>query len=79
MRRTTRGDDRKDTVVPSARIAPGEWARGREMALIDAVQSTMLSAIKIPEWDRDIVLDVYDAARRIVSTGMSERFTRIDA
>jgi phenylpyruvate tautomerase PptA (4-oxalocrotonate tautomerase family) len=38
----------------------------------------MLSAIKIPEWDRDIVVDLYDRTRRIVPTGSSERFTRIE-
>jgi phenylpyruvate tautomerase PptA (4-oxalocrotonate tautomerase family) len=64
--------------MPSVRIATGEWARGCEMALIEAVQSAMLSAIKIPEWDRDIVVDIYDGARRIVPAGMSERFTRIE-
>jgi phenylpyruvate tautomerase PptA (4-oxalocrotonate tautomerase family) len=64
--------------MPSARIVTGEWARGREMDLIEAVQSAMLSAIKIPEWDRDVVVDLYDGARRIVPTGRSERFTRVE-
>ena len=41
--------------MPSTRIASGEWARDRELELIAAVQSAMLSAIKIPEWDRDVV------------------------
>jgi len=48
------------------------------MELIAAVQSALLSAIKIPEWDRDIVVDIYDANRRIIPTGRSERFTRIE-
>lgn len=64
--------------MPSVRIVTGEWARGHEMALIEAVQSAMLSAIKIPEWDRDVVVDLYDRTRRIVPTGSSERFTRIE-
>jgi phenylpyruvate tautomerase PptA (4-oxalocrotonate tautomerase family) len=64
--------------MPSTRIASGEWARGREMELIAAVQSAMLSAIKIPEWDRDVVVDIYDGGRRIIPTGRSERFTRIE-
>jgi len=38
----------------------------------------MVSAIGIPEWDRDIVLDLYDEARRIVPAGRSERFTRVE-
>jgi len=45
---------------------------------MEAIQSAMVSAIRIPEWDRDIVLDIYDGARRIVPNGMSERFTRIE-
>ena len=64
--------------MPSTRIVTGEWARGNETALIEAVQSAMVSAIGIPEWDRDIVLDLYDEARRIVPAGRSERFTRIE-
>lgn len=46
--------------------------------LIAAVQSAMLSAIKIPEWDRDVVVDVYDVNRRIIPTGRSEKFTRVE-
>ena len=64
--------------MPSVRIVTGEWARGHELALIETVQSAMLSAIKILEWDRDIVVDLYDRTRRIVPTGSSERFTRIE-
>jgi phenylpyruvate tautomerase PptA (4-oxalocrotonate tautomerase family) len=64
--------------MPSTRIVTGEWARGNETALIEAVQSAMVSAIKIPEWDRDIVLDLYDGMRRIVPVGRSERFTRVE-
>jgi phenylpyruvate tautomerase PptA (4-oxalocrotonate tautomerase family) len=64
--------------MPSTRIVTGEWARGNERALIEAVQSAMVSAIGIPEWDRDIVLDLHDEARRIVPAGRSERFTRVE-
>ena len=64
--------------MPCVRIATGTWAVGIEMKLIDAVQSALISAFRIPEWDRDVVLDLYDANRRIVSTGRSERFTRIE-
>jgi phenylpyruvate tautomerase PptA (4-oxalocrotonate tautomerase family) len=64
--------------MPSTRIMTGDWARGREMALIDAVQSALVSAIKIPDWDRDIVVELFDDKRRIVPPGKSERFTRIE-
>jgi phenylpyruvate tautomerase PptA (4-oxalocrotonate tautomerase family) len=64
--------------MPSTMIITGEWARGRETALLDAVQSAFVSAIKTPEWDRDIVVDLYPAVRRIVPTGKSERYTRIE-
>lgn len=64
--------------MPCVRIATGTWAAGIEMQLIEAVQTALVSAFKIPEWDRDVVLDLYDANRRIVSTGRSERYTRIE-
>ena len=64
--------------MPCVRIATGNWAVGIEMKLIEAVQSALVSAFKIPEWDRDVVLDLYDENRRIVSTGRSERYTRIE-
>jgi len=48
------------------------------MALIEAVQSALVQAFRIPERDRDVVLDLYDERRRIVSTGRSERYTRIE-
>jgi len=64
--------------MPCVRIATGKWAVGVETHLIEAVQSALVSAFKIPEWDRDVVLDLYDENRRIVSTGRSERYTRIE-
>jgi phenylpyruvate tautomerase PptA (4-oxalocrotonate tautomerase family) len=64
--------------MPCVRIATGTWAAGSEMKLIEAVQAALVSAFKIPEWDRDVVLDIYDERRRIVSTGRSERYTRIE-
>ena len=64
--------------MPCVRIATGKWAVGVEMKLIGAVQSALVSSFKIPEWDRDVVLDLYDANRRVVSTGRSERYTRIE-
>ena len=64
--------------MPCVRIATGTWAVGVEMQLIEAVQSALVSAFKIPEWDRDVVLDLYDANRRIFSHGRSERYTRIE-
>ncbi|MEO8245281.1 MAG: hypothetical protein ABI832_23665, partial [bacterium] len=37
------------------------------MKLIEAVQSALVSAFRISEDDRDIVLDLYEPSRRIVS------------
>jgi phenylpyruvate tautomerase PptA (4-oxalocrotonate tautomerase family) len=48
------------------------------MELIEAVQSALVSAIRIPDWDRDIVVDLYDGTRRIVPSGTSDRYTRIE-
>jgi phenylpyruvate tautomerase PptA (4-oxalocrotonate tautomerase family) len=64
--------------MPSTQIMTGEWARGREIELIEAVQSAFVTAIKTPEWDRDVAVDLYDSRRRIVPTGKSERYTRIE-
>jgi phenylpyruvate tautomerase PptA (4-oxalocrotonate tautomerase family) len=64
--------------MPCVRIATGSWAAGRAMALIEAVQAALVSAFQIPDGDRDIVLDLYDANRRIVPAGRSERYTRVE-
>jgi hypothetical protein len=63
--------------MPCVTLATGRWALGREMELIEAVQSALVTAFKIPDWDRDVVLDLYDDGRRIVSAGRSERYTRV--
>jgi phenylpyruvate tautomerase PptA (4-oxalocrotonate tautomerase family) len=64
--------------MPSTRIITGEWARGQEASIVEAVQSALLSALKIPDSDRDVVIDIYDNAARIVPTGRSERYTRVE-
>lgn len=64
--------------MPCVRISTGTWAAGSEMKLIEAVQSALVAAFRIPEHDRDVVLDLYDANRRIVSAGHSDRYTRVE-
>jgi phenylpyruvate tautomerase PptA (4-oxalocrotonate tautomerase family) len=64
--------------MPSTHIITGEWARGRETAVVEAVQSAFVAVLKTPEWDRDVVVDLYPASRRIVPTGKSERYTRVE-
>lgn len=64
--------------MPCARIATGIWAASSEMKLIEAVQSALVAAFRIPEGDRDVVLDLYGENRRIVSAGRSERYTRVE-
>ena len=64
--------------MPSTRIATGEWARGREMELINAVQSALETSIKIPDWDRDIVVDIYSDSQRISPPNWSPQYTRIE-
>ena len=64
--------------MPCVRIATGKWAVGSEMKLMEAVQSALVSAFQIPEHDRDVVLDIYDESRRLVSSRCSERCTRIE-
>jgi hypothetical protein len=64
--------------MPCVRIATGLWATGQEEALIAAVQSAVVAAFRIPEGDRDVVLDLYDERRRIVPAGRSSRYTRVE-
>lgn len=64
--------------MPCVRISTGLWAMGQETAMIAAVQSALVSAFRIPEWDRDVVLDLYGEDRRIVPAGRSDRYTRVE-
>jgi phenylpyruvate tautomerase PptA (4-oxalocrotonate tautomerase family) len=64
--------------MPSTRIVTGSWARGGEGRVIEAVQAALVGALKIPEKDRDVVIDTYDETTRIVMTGRSQRFTRVE-
>jgi phenylpyruvate tautomerase PptA (4-oxalocrotonate tautomerase family) len=64
--------------MPSTTITTGEWARGHEIELIEGIQSAFVTALKTPQWDRDIVVALYDGRRRIFPQGKSERFTRIE-
>ncbi len=64
--------------MPSTRIVTGSWARGSEGKVIEAVQSALRNALKLPDYDRDVVLDIYDETTRIVLTGRSQRYTRVE-
>ena len=64
--------------MPCTRICTGEWAIGLEMALIEGVQSALEDSIRIPDWDRDVVVELFPEGRRIVPTGASDRYTRIE-
>jgi phenylpyruvate tautomerase PptA (4-oxalocrotonate tautomerase family) len=64
--------------MPSTRISTGEWTRGKEQKLIEVVQKSLLEGLKVPDWDRDIVLHIFDNQHRIIPTGCSERSTRIE-
>jgi phenylpyruvate tautomerase PptA (4-oxalocrotonate tautomerase family) len=70
--------DRSGEEMPSTRITTGIWARGRERDVIEAVQSALLATIKIPNYDRDIVVDLYGPESRIVPTDRSDRYTRVE-
>lgn len=64
--------------MPSTRITTGTWAHGSEMQIIEAVQSALQLTLKIPDYDRDVVLDLHDKHTRIVPTDRSERYTRVE-
>ena len=40
-----------------------------ERGLVGSVQAVLISSLKLPDCDRDVVLDVYEADRRIVPKG----------
>jgi phenylpyruvate tautomerase PptA (4-oxalocrotonate tautomerase family) len=69
---------RDHSTMPSTRISTGQWARGKERELIEVVQNALLEGLKVPDWDRDIVLHLFDDEHRIVPSGRSERSTRIE-
>ena len=64
--------------MPSTRIITGGWAKGRESEIIEPVQASLSASLNVPDWDRDIVLDLYNDKRRIIPTGRSERYTRVE-
>jgi Tautomerase enzyme len=64
--------------MPSTRIVTGSWAQGSEGKVLEAVQAALVSALRIPEKDRDVVIDTYDETTRIVMTGRSQRYTRVE-
>jgi phenylpyruvate tautomerase PptA (4-oxalocrotonate tautomerase family) len=64
--------------MPSTRVSTGTWALDRGPEVLEAVQAALVEAIKIPETDRDVVLDVYDASRRIIRPTRSDFFTRVE-
>ena len=63
--------------MPMTRIETGAgWLGERQQELIEAVQSALKAALKLPDWDRDVVLSEH--AHRIVPPGRSERYTRVE-
>lgn len=64
--------------MPSTRVSTGRWAETRSQEVLEAVQAALIEGLKIPETDRDVVLDIYDPSRRIVRPTRTERFTRVE-
>lgn len=64
--------------MPSTRLTTGAWASGREQDLIEAVQSSLLATLNIPDWDRDVIVTPLEPRCRIVPTGNSDFYTRIE-
>ena len=65
--------------MPSTRIETGAgWIGHRHFDVIDAVQTALEDVLGIPDWDRDVVLTEHPIDKRIVPTGRSEKFTRIE-
>lgn len=64
--------------MPSTRISTGIWAETRGHEVLEAVQAALVEGLKIPEGDRDVVLDIHDPSRRIIRPTRSDRFTRVE-
>lgn len=64
--------------MPSTRVSTGVWARSCGPELLEAVQAALVEGLKIPETDRDVVLDIFDETRRIIRPTRSDLFTRIE-
>jgi phenylpyruvate tautomerase PptA (4-oxalocrotonate tautomerase family) len=65
--------------MPMTRIETGEgWIGDRHRAVIEAVQAALADALRLPDWDCDIVLNEIAGTRRVVPPGRSERYTRIE-
>jgi len=64
--------------MPSTRVSTGTWAQSRGPEVLEAVQAALVEALKIPSNDRDIVLDILDDSRRIISPKRSDYFTRVE-
>jgi phenylpyruvate tautomerase PptA (4-oxalocrotonate tautomerase family) len=65
--------------MPMTRIETGEgWLGDRQQAMIEAVQHALSQALKLPAWDRDVVLYEIPGSHRIVPPGRSEKYTRVE-
>ena len=64
--------------MPSTRIVTGSWADDCRPAVLEAVCKALSLALKLPEWDKDIVIDIYDENSRIYPAGRTERYTRVE-
>ncbi len=64
--------------MPSTRISTGAWAQSRGQEVLEAVQAALVEGLKIPEMDRDVVLDIHDPSRRIIRPTRSDYFTRVE-
>jgi phenylpyruvate tautomerase PptA (4-oxalocrotonate tautomerase family) len=65
--------------MPMTRIETGQgWIGERYQAVIEAVQSALAAALKLPAWDRDVMLYEVPPHHRLVPPGKSEKYTRIE-
>lgn len=64
--------------MPSIRIDTGLWLRGREHALMLAVNEATFAPLSVQASQNDIVLNCRDENTRLIAPGQSERFCRIE-
>jgi len=54
-----------------------QYARDRELQIIDAVHSAMMEGLKNPEWDRNVRLVVHEPHRFAAPPNKDERYTLV--
>ena len=68
-----------ELTMPSINVVSGAGLQGKSGEILRAIQSAMEIGLGVPDWDRDIALNFYEAAHRYVPIGKDVAlYTRIE-